>query len=585
MQATRRLLNLGALLYLIILTFQMTVLGLIEDRLLFKSDLVSLGLFSLLLSFCGFAVAIPGLAVAYAATRRTTVLESALASACVAGFVFGFIIYGIEVFVTRVQDVWLFVGLCAALYTGCFLGVWRLREQVTNDAMRLARVVAVSAVVMFASLEGWTILSRSAVPDAPRHVVLIVLDGFSAAYLSPYEPRADTPAFEELADRMRLFTAARTNFTHTHGYFGTLYSGAKDRKVWRANVFDLLQGKGVNTRWVTNHNNGVPDAYPGPSGSVRYRGLRSALLNQHYSWIPERFGLDYNIFLYRPGGGGVPMGRRDRAMYQLANHSPGGLQLDHFLETEVRRLRSAGRSSFLMFHTTGWAPELSKRRPELWKEVRGTGARAAAEKRIRAAEYTYEERDAWVVDIWSDNLEKRCALASERLLRFFEVYQRERWDRDTLLIVTADHGKIYGRGRAFYGPHADEAVARVPLLVHSAGARGRDDRLVETIDITATLLEYFGVDQKLSADAISLLGDEHKQIVTTLTTRAKQRREQFLSIYSADYKHTFNVFDPRHPIRTQARVRGFEDLRVPLTTEDPALTPDLLPKVLADYGL
>jgi arylsulfatase A-like enzyme len=82
-----------------------------------------------------------------------------------------------------------------------------------------------------------------------------------------------------------------------------------------------------------------------------------------------------------------------------------------------------------------------------------------------------------------------------RVLDVFDQYQL--WD-DTLLIVNTDHGLLLGEHESlgkmkmpFY-----EEVVRIPLFIwdHRFGQRSvRRKSLVQTIDLTATLLDYFGV--------------------------------------------------------------------------------------------
>lgn len=72
--------------------------------------------------------------------------------------------------------------------------------------------------------------------------------------------------------------------------------------------------------------------------------------------------------------------------------------------------------------------------------------------------------------------------------------------QDTMLIVTTDHGFLLGEHDwwAFVRPPFYDPVARKPLFVWDprAGRRGeRCSTLVQTHDIPATLLEYFGVQR------------------------------------------------------------------------------------------
>lgn len=81
------------------------------------------------------------------------------------------------------------------------------------------------------------------------------------------------------------------------------------------------------------------------------------------------------------------------------------------------------------------------------------------------------------------------------------------WD-DTALIVTRDHGFMldkhgsWGKNRM---PFFAE-IAHIPLFVHVPGQTpGRSTALSQNIDVMATLLDLFGVDQPDSVQGRSLL--------------------------------------------------------------------------------
>jgi arylsulfatase A-like enzyme len=82
-----------------------------------------------------------------------------------------------------------------------------------------------------------------------------------------------------------------------------------------------------------------------------------------------------------------------------------------------------------------------------------------------------------------------------------EMDAQNLWD-DTMLIVTTDHGFLLGEhnGWAFVWPPFYDEIAVKPLFVwdpRSKRAGERSDSLVQTLDIPATLLEYFGQELPL----------------------------------------------------------------------------------------
>lgn len=90
-----------------------------------------------------------------------------------------------------------------------------------------------------------------------------------------------------------------------------------------------------------------------------------------------------------------------------------------------------------------------------------------------------------------------CDAYLGQVLDLFDRY--ELWE-DTLLIVNTDHGYLLGEHQ-WWGKNIQplyNEIARLPLFVWDPrfGAKGtRSDALVQTIDIPATLIDFFGADR------------------------------------------------------------------------------------------
>ena len=91
-----------------------------------------------------------------------------------------------------------------------------------------------------------------------------------------------------------------------------------------------------------------------------------------------------------------------------------------------------------------------------------------------------------------------------RLGRIFQLLKNQNIYDDTVVIVTADHGEMFGEGGFFW--HAFclyESLIRVPLVIRYPGWFQRDARsleIVQTNDLTPTLLEGIGIDWKYKND-------------------------------------------------------------------------------------
>ena len=92
----------------------------------------------------------------------------------------------------------------------------------------------------------------------------------------------------------------------------------------------------------------------------------------------------------------------------------------------------------------------------------------------------------------------------EHIGRAFEALG---WERDTLLVVTADHGEeLGGRGRFGHGASLFAELLDIPLLVHGPGVAPRrvSDR-VSLIDVLPTLREASGLPPATTDAGVSLM--------------------------------------------------------------------------------
>jgi arylsulfatase A-like enzyme len=89
------------------------------------------------------------------------------------------------------------------------------------------------------------------------------------------------------------------------------------------------------------------------------------------------------------------------------------------------------------------------------------------------------------------------------------LYDRMGWDRDTILIITADHGEeFWEKGYRGHGHNLFNGSLRVPLLICLPKGQGWGRRIepnVSTIDILPTLSDYLGLEADPQLEGVSLL--------------------------------------------------------------------------------
>jgi len=101
------------------------------------------------------------------------------------------------------------------------------------------------------------------------------------------------------------------------------------------------------------------------------------------------------------------------------------------------------------------------------------------------------------------------SMCDHSLGRVLEAMDRFDLWQDTMLIVTTDHGFLLGEHNwwAFVCPPFYDQVARKPLFVWDprvANSAERSSQLVQTHDIPATFLEYFGIERPTDMHGVPL---------------------------------------------------------------------------------
>jgi hypothetical protein len=546
------------------------VFATISDELFFRTDSQHLVYFfsgsSLLISIPLFLIILISIKFNWLARPR---IESALAGLMLSLLILGFLICGGDFLhstfsrgVKTFYEQWFAVILVGFIVLSALL-YFRLPdlEGSKRNVTVLAKYAGGFCVAAFLLL---SVYARLPSGNGDKHVVMIVIDRLSPNNLSFYNPdAAPTPGFDKVARESLAFTRMHTNRTYTHGFFGIFYGGRKSAKQQGSNnLVNILRKNSVLFKWIGYHGNGLADTH-----GVKYDGLRGSLLNQHFYWLPALLGIPYHFFWY---DGRYSRGKKitDTGDWILdkSHNALGGDRLslyDDLAMDEIKRAQSFNKSSFVILYTDESA-ELDPSPP--W--CADNSPRCKIEKRVDRRHYTYEPRDAEWVKSEEEAYTRRVELATDGLERFYEKFKKAGLDKDTMLIVTADHGSIYGKKRIWYTYHAEEEVTRVPFLLHWGNKVGVDTRLVESIDITQTILDFFGIEKSLTPEAISLLGDKTKTYTTSLTRRSDTMDEFLLAVYQGDYKFVYNILKPELPFSVNKIEHNFDTVEVQKNTEN-----------------
>jgi hypothetical protein len=553
--------------FLFFLIWIVLAFALLQDRLLFKTDLPNLIQFFLATSFlftCIWVLALLPfhLRAGEAAHRHFLngfsillfgqILFGLSISAWNENVVFEYTVTQINESMSGLSHFESFLTLSTSILLICWalaFGFHRLNNysQRMNQLARTLFLTGLCYLFLFSVYQ--ETIRVSEMFKSKTNLIFIVLDGLSTRYLSTYASGEKTPSMDTVASQSMVYTNIRTNHTHTFGYFNTIYSGHKsvdpDNVLPESGLLQRLQDANVNTRWISYHNNGVPDAR-----NQRYSGFRSAYLNSSMAWFLRFLNIDYNIFeVITEGGQGRTTGYRQSAMNRWIVKARGQSYLNplenSFID-EIENLRSDTRSFFVVNHLPPDAMTSKDLSPNLWEMeadhfIPKDQLEKTKRKILRETDYTYTKEDHTVVKVFENEYRNSVARGATNLERFIQIFKQKGWDKDTCLIITADHGKIFSKGKFAYGFHNDEEVARVPLYILCHGKTGVDPRLGESVDLTHTVLKYFNIEQPLNPRARSLLSDGEKPYTTTLTRWSLKRNERFLNVYSKEFKYVFNT--------------------------------------------
>jgi arylsulfatase A-like enzyme len=311
--------------------------------------------------------------------------------------------------------------------------------------------VVVACLVLACSLAGCRRL------DGRPSVLLVVLDTVRADHLSLYGyPHRTSPTLDALGAEAMVYTQAIAPGTWTPPSHASLFTGLMPSEH---RVGHLREGIGGGIRALDP---GVPILAEAMAAS----GYRTAAYVANYGFLDPVFGLargfeDYKRENLRPADR-----LATRVSGWIARDRPGPFFL--FLNVmDAHGPHKAPPGYDRMFGPADGLPA-----------ARAPAGPDPVEAARRIAQYDGEIR--WIDD---------------QLARIFDALRRVgRWD-ETMIVVTSDHGELFGEdGRWGHGGDPIRPLVRVPLIVKypHGTPRGRDDRPVSLASVPASVLAVAG---------------------------------------------------------------------------------------------
>lgn len=320
------------------------------------------------------------------------------------------------------------------------------------------------------------------------NVVLIALDTQRADHLGCYGyPRPVSPFLDKLAGEGVLFECCYAPNIPTHPSFTTMHSGTE-----------------AITHNIVNIGGGVEPA-PGVrllAELLSERGVFTAAVDNMRRHFPRGFDV-YADYAWDRGTPGVL--RKAETVTARA------------LET-LDQVASAGRPYFLFLHY--WDPHTPYLPPEPFRGRFYPPGRDPYDRANTSMDPVWAfEPFRWYFHTWMPGVtdtayvnalyDAEVAYMDEHLRPVLAGLAERGLDRDTVVIVTADHGEVLDEHEGQYDHHGlYEANVHVPLLFWSPRGLSRGRRVpgfVQNLDLAPTILDLCGVPNRGGMEGQSLL--------------------------------------------------------------------------------
>jgi len=311
-------------------------------------------------------------------------------------------------------------------------------------------------------------------PSARPNVILMVLDATRRDALSPYGRVADgsTPNIARLARRGVVFDA---------GYSAAAFSGPS--------YASLLTGRYPPGHGVFNHPNVLTDRSRTLLEIASDAGFYTLFFTEH-SYLRKRWQYDRGAFHYR-------FDDPDVLVEDLTSWMSGHPEVPFV--------------AFMAITTPHYPYGLENKELDLYQglSLRDRVLHRVFDPRKRmfdfastglSDEYAEAQRQSYLREV------ERADLLVGRVMDAVESAGPE---RDTVIIVTADHGEAFGEHGHYFGhdPVVYAPVTGVPLIITWPGrlAPARVEAPVSLVDVLPTLAEWFGGDVEHDLDGRSLV--------------------------------------------------------------------------------
>jgi arylsulfatase A-like enzyme len=342
--------------------------------------------------------------------------------------------------------------------------------------------------------------------------IMIMFDTLSREFLSNYGNNwIHTPNF----DRLREKTITFDNFyggsmpcmparreLHT-GRYNFLHRSWGQLEPFDYSIFDVLQKNGVYCHLVTDHSHYFEDG--GSTYHNRYSTWEGFRGQEGDRWVPRKLG-EKHIPANPLNKEGVSVEQHfanqtrqttEEQMSSVATIKAGLEFLEAYKEEDNWFLQIECFDPHEPFYV-----------PEKYRKLYQENPKEAPYNWPKYGRVTDEVSENELIELQKEyaSLISMCDQHLGTILDFIEKQQM--WD-DTLIIINTDHGFLLGEhdwlGKNV-APMYEEIIHLPFFMSHPTIQSGVSTQVLsQTIDIPATLLDYFGIENELDMDGKSLL--------------------------------------------------------------------------------
>lgn len=374
-----------------------------------------------------------------------------------------------------------------------------------RSSLQWTRVCLAAGLALTALRCSWSPTS----PEAAPNILLIIVDDLRPDLGAYGHDLVRSPAIDRLAARGIRFDRAYSQYPLCNPSRVSLLTGMRPHRtgVIDNNVSYLRAIPQVQTLPSRFRDLGY---YTASIGKVFHGSGRHGKVRQ---WVDaESWDLEHFPASTRPRGSGGPVESGSiGALHWRANSIRDDQTVDGRIAAEAIEVLVQPRDQPLFLAVGFTKPHLPFEAPKEYFDLYPPQD---------VDEFDRRRTDAEVFTDGVDQISRRERLELTRAYwacisfvdaqigRILETLDREHLWRETIVLLTSDHGFHLGEHGAWLKGALTETATRVPLLIWAPGLdteQGTSEALVEMVDLYPTMIELAGFETLSSLDGVSLV--------------------------------------------------------------------------------